>query len=69
MFAISLAQVGDFDVDLTYEFFQGFVNHAGCSLHIDNLAAIMHITKLKQFLRHLAALCVWPQSLIQEWQE
>ncbi len=25
--------------------------------------------ELKQFLRHLAALCVWPQSLIQEWQE
>ena len=28
---------GDFDVDLTYEFFQGFVNHAGISLHIDNI--------------------------------
>ena len=31
------ARVGGFDVDLTYEFFQGFVNHAGVSLHIDNL--------------------------------
>ena len=31
------ARVGDFDVDLAYEFFQGFVNHAGVSLHIDNL--------------------------------
>ena len=30
-------KVGDFDVDLTYEFFQGFVNHAGVSLHIDNI--------------------------------
>jgi|TARA_B110000444_G_scaffold246730_1_gene268567 imidazoleglycerol-phosphate dehydratase len=30
-------KVGDFDVDLTYEFFQGFVNHAGISLHIDNI--------------------------------
>ena len=30
-------RVGDFDVDLTYEFFQGFVNHAGISLHIDNI--------------------------------
>ena len=32
----SRPKVGDFDVDLTYEFFQGFVNHAGVSLHIDN---------------------------------
>ena len=29
--------VGDFDVELFYEFFQGFVNHANCTLHIDNL--------------------------------
>jgi imidazoleglycerol-phosphate dehydratase len=37
MFAdFSRPKVGDFDVDLTYEFFQGFVNHAGISLHIDN---------------------------------
>ena len=31
------ARVGDFDVDLTHEFFQGFVNHANVTLHIDNL--------------------------------
>lgn len=30
-------RVGDFDVDLFYEFFQGFVNHALVTLHIDNL--------------------------------
>ena len=37
MFAdFSRPKVGDFDVDLTYEFFQGFDNHAGISLHIDN---------------------------------
>jgi len=29
--------IGSFDVDLFREFFQGFVNHAGVSLHIDNL--------------------------------
>lgn len=29
--------IGEFDVDLTREFFQGFVNHALVSLHIDNL--------------------------------
>ncbi len=31
------ASVGGFDVDLFMEFFQGFVNHAGVTLHIDNL--------------------------------
>lgn len=31
------ARVGDFDVDLFGEFFQGFVNHANCTLHVDNL--------------------------------
>ena len=29
--------VGDFDIDLIHEFFQGFVNHAGVTLHIDSL--------------------------------
>ncbi|MBS0307483.1 MAG: imidazoleglycerol-phosphate dehydratase HisB [Proteobacteria bacterium] len=31
------SMIGTFDVDLTHEFFQGFVNHALVSLHIDNL--------------------------------
>ncbi|WP_424192689.1 imidazoleglycerol-phosphate dehydratase HisB [Ampullimonas aquatilis] len=31
------AMIGAFDVDLTHEFFQGFVNHALITLHIDNL--------------------------------
>ncbi len=31
------AFIGNFDVDLLREFFQGFVNHAGVTLHIDNL--------------------------------
>jgi imidazoleglycerol-phosphate dehydratase len=31
------ASVGGFDVDLFLEFFQGFVNHASITLHIDNL--------------------------------
>ncbi len=31
------AAVGEFDVDLIHEFFQGFVNHAHVTLHIDNL--------------------------------
>lgn len=31
------ARIGEFDVDLIHEFFQGFVNHAQVTLHIDNL--------------------------------
>ena len=31
------ARIGDFDVDLLREFFQGFVNHGLVSLHLDNL--------------------------------
>lgn len=32
------SSVGEFDIDLVREFFQGFVNHALVTLHIDNLA-------------------------------
>jgi len=35
--AFTRASVGGFDCELFYEFFQGFVNHAMVSLHIDNL--------------------------------
>jgi imidazoleglycerol-phosphate dehydratase len=38
--AFTRARIGDFDVDLFREFFQGFVNHAGATLHIDNLRGI-----------------------------
>ena len=31
------ARVGEFDIDLVFEFFQGFVNHAMMTLHIDNI--------------------------------
>ncbi|WIO75603.1 imidazoleglycerol-phosphate dehydratase HisB [Porticoccaceae bacterium LTM1] len=31
------ARVGSFDLDLTWEFFYGFVNHAAVTLHVDNL--------------------------------
>lgn len=32
--------VGGFDTQLAFEFFQGFVNHAGATLHIDNLKGV-----------------------------
>ncbi|MBT3888007.1 MAG: imidazoleglycerol-phosphate dehydratase HisB [Nitrosomonadaceae bacterium] len=32
------ARIGEFDVDLINEFFQGFVNHALITLHVDNLS-------------------------------
>jgi imidazoleglycerol-phosphate dehydratase len=34
------ARVGEFDVDLFIEFFQGFVNHALASIHIDNIRGV-----------------------------
>lgn len=33
-------RVGNFDVDLFFEFFQGFVNHAQVTLHLDNLRGV-----------------------------
>ena len=35
--AFTRARIGEFDVDLIHEFFQGFVNHANVTLHVDNL--------------------------------
>lgn len=35
--AFTRPRVGEFDVDLVYEFFQGFVNHARLTVHVDNL--------------------------------
>jgi imidazoleglycerol-phosphate dehydratase len=34
------ALIGEFDVDLVHEFFQGFVNHALVTLHVDNLRGV-----------------------------
>ncbi len=36
----SRARIGEFDVDLVREFFQGFVNNAQVTLHIDNLRGV-----------------------------
>jgi imidazoleglycerol-phosphate dehydratase len=38
--AFTRARIGDFDVDLFREFFQGFVNHARVTLHVDNLRGV-----------------------------
>ena len=34
------AMIGDFDVDLVQEFFQGLVNHAAITVHVDNLRGV-----------------------------
>ena len=55
------ARVGEFDVDLTHEFFQGFVNHALVTLHVDNLrgdnAHHQAETVFKAFARALRMAC------------
>ena len=38
--AFTRAMIGTFDVDLTHEFFHGFVNHAQVTLHVDNLRGV-----------------------------
>ncbi len=55
------ARVGDLDVDLFIEFFQGFVNHALCTLHIDNIRGVnshhQAETVFKAFGRALRMAC------------
>ncbi len=55
------ARVGDFDVDLFFEFFQGLINHARMSLHVDSLRGrnAHHIieTIFKAFGRALRMAC------------
>ena len=60
------ALIGEFDADLVHEFFQGFVNHAQVTLHIDNLrgdnAHHQCETMFKAFARALAR---WRSSPIR----
>ena len=60
-------RIGEFDTQLAYEFFQGFSNHAGVTLHIDNLhgsnAHHQCETVFKAFARALRmALAIDPRS-------
>ena len=61
------ARIGEFDVDLFREFFQGFVNHAKVTLHIDNLRGrnAHHIieTVFKAFGRALRMACTRDERL------
>lgn len=68
--AFTSGQIGAFDTQLTHEFFQGFVNHALVSLHIDNLkgsnAHHQAESVFKAFARALrAALELDPRQLDQ----
>ncbi len=61
------AMIGQLDTQLVFEFFQGFVNHAGVTLHIDNLKGVnahhQCETIFKAFARALrAALEVDPRA-------
>lgn len=55
------SHIGEFDVDLLHEFFQGFVNHAKVTLHVDSLRGdnAHHIaeTIFKAFARALRSAC------------
>ena len=53
------ATVGDFDVDLFHEFFQGFTNHALVTLHIDNLRGENAHHQMRPCLRRLVERYGW----------
>jgi len=59
--SFSRGLVGEFDVDLIHEFFQGFVNHAQATVHVDNLkgknAHHQAETIFKAFARALRMAC------------
>ena len=61
------AMIGAFDVDLAHEFFQGFVNHALVTLHVDNLrgqnAHHQAETVFKAFARALRVACAKDRRL------
>ena len=65
--AFPRARIGDFDVDLLREFFQGFVNHAAVTLHIDALKGrnAHHVaeTVFKAFGRALRMACALDAGL------
>ncbi len=44
-------RVGSFDVDLVVEFFQGFVNHANATLHIDNIRGLNEHHKIETIFK------------------
>ena len=60
-------RIGQFDTELFWEFFQGFVNHAGVTLHIDNLRGhnVHHQieTVFKAFGRALRMALEWDERL------
>jgi len=63
-------KIGEFDVDLFYEFFQGLVNHAGMTLHIDNIKGrnAHHIaeTIFKAFGRALRMAASWDERALNQ---
>ncbi len=62
------ASVGGFDVDLFMEFFQGFVNHAQVTLHIDNLRGHNTHHQIETVFKAFGtARCAWPSSWTSGW--
>jgi imidazoleglycerol-phosphate dehydratase len=58
------ATVGSFDVDLLIEFFRGFVNHAGVTLHVDNLRGVNCHHQCETVLQGVrSGACGWRSSL------
>jgi imidazoleglycerol-phosphate dehydratase len=52
-------RIGDFDVDLLREFFQGFVNHAQVTLHLDNLRGDNAHHQAETLFKAFGRACAW----------
>ena len=61
------ARIGDFDVDLTREFFQGLVNHALITLHIDNLRGVNAHHQCETVFKACGRACAWPSRSTRAW--
>ena len=66
--AFTRAAIGEFDVDLVHEFFQGFVNHANVTLHIDNLKGHNAHHQAETIFKAFGRAFAWLWSWIHVWQ-
>jgi len=57
--------VGEFDIDLVHEFFQGFANHALVTLHIDNFKGRNAHHQAETIFKAFGARCAWPPRWIR----
>ncbi len=61
-------RIGELDTQLVFEFFQGFVNHAGVTLHIDNLKGFNAHHQCETISKPSPVPCVLRWSAMSAWR-